>query len=212
MLKYLVILDCLKQLLFGCAVVTTYHAIKAVRDVSDLNIAVIGVGGVGIHLIKLARIMDASNIIAIDIDERKEDLAYEYGADIFINPRDRDLVDEVVKTTKMGVDVLFEFVGSEETVKIAIGVLKKGGKAVIAGLINKEVKFNFYDIISTEKTVIGIEDHTHNELVELVKLISKHKVDLSKSVAHIFPLNRLEEAIEKFHRRDELIVRIVLKN
>ncbi len=197
--------------ILGCAVVTPYHAIKAVGGVEDKDVAVIGLGGVGIHAILLAKLMKASTVIGVDIQGWKKKLAYQYGADHFINPLEETPIDKVRRITGDGVDVAFEFVGSPETVGYVFGMTRKGGISLLAGLINEEVPINFIDIISGERRIYGVEDHTHSDLKEVVELVYSNRLDLSKSITHRFSLEDVEEAIELLKKKNRRIYRIVLE-
>lgn len=197
--------------IIGCAIVTPYHAIKAVGGVEERVVAIIGVGGVGIHGVLLSKILGAKEIYAIDIDDSKRGLAVKYGADYFINPMEEDPVETILKYTGYGVDVAFEFVGREETIEYAIDIIRKGGTALIAGLLNRDVSLNPVELISSEKIIMGVEDHTHRDLVEVIDVISSRNIDLSGSITHYYELRDLNKAVQHFMRREPPFIRIVIK-
>lgn len=90
----------------GCALVTPFHAIKISRLSPGESVAIIGLGGVGINAIPIARMIGASKIIGIDIYSSKLEIARNYGADLVINPLEMDPI-EVVKEEAGDVDVSF---------------------------------------------------------------------------------------------------------
>jgi propanol-preferring alcohol dehydrogenase len=196
--------------IIGCAVITPYHAIKEVGGVEDKDIAVIGLGGVGIHGVLLSRILGANKIVGVDIDNMKENIALKYGADYFINPHKEDLI-KFIEEELGGVDIAFEFVGTIETIDYTLRATRKGGISLIAGLLGERVQVDVGEMIAGEKRIIFIEDHTHRELEELVDLINRENIDLSESISHRFMLRDIDKAINLFRERRETFNRIVLK-
>lgn len=194
----------------GCAVVTPYHAIKAVDGVWDRDVAVIGLGGVGIHGVLLSHLLGANHIIGVDIDKSKRDIAYKYGADYFINPDEEDPVAVVHSLLGDGVDIAFEFVGTPQTIHLALDITKTGGISLIAGLVGGEVSVDFHGLISREKRIVTTEDHTHHELTRLLRLLSSRNVDLKPSITHRSTLDKLPEAITLLDKKYEPVIRIVI--
>jgi len=195
----------------GCAVVTPYHAIRGIGGVWDRVVLVVGLGGVGLHALLLSRLLGARIVIGVDIDGRKEDLAYRFGADYFIDASKIDPVEEVYKLSDgFGVDVSFEYVGSIDAIYTAIESLGNGGVAVLGGLFNKPVPINFTSLISDEKRIFGFEDHNHNDLVSLVSLIEDRNINLSSSISHVYRYSEVYDAIDMFRSRDDLVSRIVI--
>ncbi len=196
--------------ILGCAVVTPYHAIKNVGGVMNKSIAIVGLGGVGIHLVLLSKLMGAKIVIGIDVDERKYAFARRYGLDHFINPLIEDPVKRVREITTDGVDISFEFVGSLETMKTAVEITRPGGTILIGGLIHGSVSLNLESILSLEKRILTTMDHTHKDLIEITEFINAREIRLSNSITHKFKLDDIHKAIELFKQRSEPIVRIVL--
>lgn len=91
--------------LFGCAITTGFGIIKndAVSSIGD-SIVVIGCGGVGINTIIAANLSSNYPIIAVDIDNKKLNLAKKFGADIILNAKHRDFIyklDKLKKNTQL---------------------------------------------------------------------------------------------------------------
>lgn len=194
----------------GCAVSTPYRAIKNAGGVEGKDVAIIGLGGIGIHAVLLCRLLGAERIVGIEIDESKWELAYEYGADYVINPKKREPTDAIIEFVGEGVDIAFEFVGLPETIQYALNVTKEGGTSVIAGLINKEVSIDFSSLIFSGKKIITTIDHTHNDLYEVLNVLKSKIVEVGKSITHRFKLDNIIEAIELFRNKYEPFVRIII--
>lgn len=121
--------------MFGCAVVTGAGAVfNAAKVRPGQNIAVFGLGGVGLNAVMAAKISGASEIIGIDINESKFELARELGCTRTISALDPKLVETVKDWTRGGVDFAFEVSGSKPAMVSANAITRKGGEIVCVGL------------------------------------------------------------------------------
>ncbi|WP_233556381.1 zinc-binding dehydrogenase [Noviherbaspirillum sedimenti] len=121
--------------MFGCAVVTGAGSVfNAAKVRPGQNVAVFGLGGVGLNSVMAARISGAAEIIGIDINESKFELARELGCTRTISALDPNLVEIVKDLTKGGVDFSFEISGSKAAMTSANAITRKGGEVVCVGL------------------------------------------------------------------------------
>lgn len=118
-----------------CSGLTAYAALKRLTErAARAPALLIGMGGVGMMGLALARTMFTHAPIVADIDARKRDAALAAGAAAAFDPADPDARKAVLAVTG-GVYAVCDFAGSEESLKFATGVLAKGGKVVVTGLI-----------------------------------------------------------------------------
>jgi len=121
--------------LFGCAVVTGAGCVfNSAKVRPGHNVAVIGLGGVGLNAVMAARLSGASEIVGIDINEGKFSLARELGCTRTVSALDPRLVETVRDLTQGGVDFAFEVSGNKEAMTSAIAIARKGGEVVCVGL------------------------------------------------------------------------------
>jgi alcohol dehydrogenase len=121
--------------MFGCAVVTGAGCVfNAAQVRPGQNVAVIGLGGVGLCTVMAAKIAGASEIIGIDINDAKFPLATELGCTRTLSATDPQLVRQVKDLTNGGVDFAFEISGAKPAMKTAIAITCKGGEVVCVGL------------------------------------------------------------------------------
>lgn len=122
--------------------------------------AIIGCGNIGILSIKWARILGASSIIAIDVDEKALEIAKQSGADVVINPKEEKALDIVKQCTKgLGADVVIESAGSPITSAQVFAYAKKGGSVLFMGIPYGDVmveRFYFEKIVRSELNVYGV--------------------------------------------------------
>ncbi|MAG31037.1 MAG: alcohol dehydrogenase [Deltaproteobacteria bacterium] len=144
--------------LIGCGVTTGIGAaLKTARVEPGSTCAVIGNGGVGLSALQGCRIAGAGRIIAVDNQAWKLELAKDLGATDVVNSGDDDAVAKVMELTGGGVDYAFECIGLQPTIQQAVGMLKKGGAAVLVGVlpVTETVALSAADITLSEKRVLG---------------------------------------------------------
>ena len=192
-----------------CAVATSYHAMKLAGVSTGDTVMIYGLGGVGMSAVQWARIFGASEIIAVDIENNKLNLAKSIGATTIINASDTDPVSEIRKSG--GVDFGFEVIGLIDTVKKTIACVKKGGKAMLVGMCMDKVPISpVYDMtgeISLQRPL----DHVRSEIPQIYKLVEQGRFSLSGLVSHKLPLKEANEAVRILKERIGTPVRIVLE-
>src|SRR5665811_52124 len=116
------------------AVGTPYHAFtQRMRLGPSQRIIITGAGGgVGIHAIQVARAMGAL-VMAVDLGQEKLDAALRYGANLAVDPDERDFAEAALDWTDgLGVEGVLELVGPA-TMAQSLNALAKGGRMVIVG-------------------------------------------------------------------------------
>ena len=132
----------------GCAVLTGAGAVMNTAKVRPGDsVAVFGVGGVGLSAVQTASLLEASPIIAVDLQDDKLDFAREFGATHTINASNTDPVAEIVEMTDGGVDYAFDTIGVRATTEQVLPVTRgggpgadnHGGMAVLVGIPGEEM-------------------------------------------------------------------------
>src|SRR5258706_8546974 len=144
--------------MFGCAVVTGAGAVfNAAKVRPGDNVAVFGLGGVGLNAVMAAKISGASLIIGIDIIDDKFPLAMELGCTHTLSARDPDLVQKVKDLTQGGVDYAFEISGSKPAMASANAITRKGGEIICVGLGSSTDMYQYAhaELVGQEKTFRG---------------------------------------------------------
>ncbi|MDP7455832.1 MAG: alcohol dehydrogenase catalytic domain-containing protein, partial [Gammaproteobacteria bacterium] len=121
----------------GCGVTTGVGVVAFDAKVEPgSNVAVFGLGGIGLNVIQGARMVGADKIIGIDINADKAELATRFGMTDFINPTDVDDVTQaIIDLTSGGVDYSFEAIGNVNTMRQALECCHKGwGESYIIGV------------------------------------------------------------------------------
>jgi (R,R)-butanediol dehydrogenase/meso-butanediol dehydrogenase/diacetyl reductase len=120
-----------------------------------------------------AKAAGAAPLIAVETAAARKELAKECGADIVLDPKECDIIEEIKKLTHgSGADVSFECIGHKSTGPLAVDVIRNNGKAVIVGIFEEPSSFNFFSLSGTDKTVIGTLAYTIDDFQGVAKLLA----------------------------------------
>jgi len=192
-------------------VVTPFHAMNLSGIVSGDTVAIIGVGGVGLHAISMARLFGANKIIAIDIANYKLELSKILGADSVINAHEEPVIERVKEITGgNGVDVVFEFVGTGPTIQQGLKMLSPGGKLDLGGLYRGLLELNMTNCLYHELQIRTSMDHTKQDLERTIDLVANGQIDLTHSITHRFALKNGLNGINILEKKIENPVRVML--
>jgi S-(hydroxymethyl)glutathione dehydrogenase/alcohol dehydrogenase len=191
-----------KASLLGCAVLTGFGAVEKAAGVrAGDEVAVFGCGGVGLNLLQTARRLGAKTIIAIDLDDRKLELARRFGATHALRGDASDLHKQVRALTveRQGVDFAFDAVGNVDIARIAYQSICKGGEVVLVGIANAKDKLTLSQIVAVtqEKSVRGTTQGSMDAwsaIPRLIELYVKGDLLLDELVTSTYPLNRINDA------------------
>ena len=186
-----------------CSSSTSFHALRKGRLKPGETVAVFGSGGLGMSAIQLARAFGATQVLAVDINQSKLELAERYGA-VPVNASLADPVAEIRQLTDgRGVDVAVEVIGLKTTMEQAVQSLAVLGRAVMVGISAEPVAIDTYsELLCKEAEVIGSSDHLLWELPLLVEWVRQGKLDLSQVVTRTVPLDAeaINQAMDDLHQ------------
>jgi S-(hydroxymethyl)glutathione dehydrogenase/alcohol dehydrogenase len=160
------------------------------------SVVVIGCGGVGLNVIQGAALAGAEQIIAVDVLPNKLDYAKQFGATMTINARDADPVEAVRELTGgEGADYAFEVIGLTQTAQQALLCTRRGGKAVIVGVIRHGEQLTIDpDFLHQDRVLMGCTYGSANMRAAMPKLVDLY---LAKKL-------KLDELVSRTYRLDEI--------
>jgi D-arabinose 1-dehydrogenase-like Zn-dependent alcohol dehydrogenase len=177
------------------------------------SVGVWGVGGVGTHIVQLARLVGAVPVIAVDIKPEVLDRAVELGADYAFDASDEGLRDKIADVTggRM-LDVAFDAVGLKSTFEQALDSVTVGGRLVGVGMSAESPSVGPTSMFGlTQKHVLGHLGYQNVDIETLATLVSRGRLDLSRSISDIVSLENVRVGIEKLERQDGNPIRILVK-
>jgi alcohol dehydrogenase len=160
-----------------CSGLTAYSALKRLQAHATRGpVLLVGLGGVGMMGLSIARALFAQPPIVADIDAGKREAALKAGAAAAFDPADREARRALIKSTGGGVFAACDFVGSEKSLAFATGALAKGGKVVVTGLLGGNFPLPATMFVLKAMTVEGTLTGTLAEANELIALAQAGKV------------------------------------
>jgi propanol-preferring alcohol dehydrogenase len=145
--------------------------------------------------IQLAKSVTGANIIAMDLDDNKLNVAKKNGADNIINSKKEDPIKAIMELTdKMGADAVIDFVNASKTVETDMQLLRRRAKLVLVGLFGGELKLNLVSMPTRAYKIIGSYTGSITEMVELVSLAKRGVI--RPVVSERFRLNQATEALK----------------
>lgn len=154
-----------------CSTATAYHALRLAAVRPGESVAILGFGGLGASAVQLAQVLGASRVFAVDRVPEKLKVAESFGA---IPAAAEDLRD---------IDVVLDFAGHPATTLQGLRSLRRGGRIMIVAINLRELAIDPYrDVLAKERHIIGVADHTREELVELLDLAREGAIDTSRVI------------------------------
>lgn len=190
--------------LLGCGVTTGLGAVRNDANVQEgCTAAVFGIGTLGLAAIQELVRRQAKRIIAIDIDDKKEALAKQFGATDFINSSkiDRPIQEEIIDLTDGGVDDSFVCVGNTDVMNAGLECTHKGwGQSVIMGVAagQEKIKTRPFQLI-TGRTWLGSSFGGVTGQTGLKALIDDYMagdIDLKPFISHRLGFKDLKQAMD----------------
>ena len=179
----------------ACAGLTAYGAIKNANLKPDDNVVIVGTGGLGLMAIQLAKAVTGARIIAMDIDDKKLEVAKKEGADSIVNSKKEDPVKAIMELTgKLGADAVIDFVNATKTVETDMQFLRRRAKLLLVGLFGGELKLSLVTMPTRAYKIIGSYTGSLEDLVELVSLAKRGVI--KQVVSKRFKLNQAGEALQ----------------
>ncbi len=202
----------LNALFVGDVLATGYFGAEMCEIQPDDTVAIIGSGPVGMCCMICAKVMGAKEIIAIDIDNTRLNIASEQKlANHFLNPNECDIETEIKKLTfGRGADKVIEAGGTKETFEMSYKIARPNAIVGVVALYEEDMTLplpKMYGKNLTFKT--GGIDAIHSE--ELIKLISEGKINTDFLITHTFKLDDIMQAYELFQTKKENCIKIAIK-
>jgi L-iditol 2-dehydrogenase len=171
------------------------HAVKVADIKKGDKVAILGSGPIGL-LVAVAALHAGAGVVCIsDAVPYNLEVGKELGATHTVNVRQSTLKEYV--TTEMGeVDTVFVTVGVKSVVSDALSIIKRKGKIISIALFEEEVPINLNQFMISEAQMLGSSMYTKEDFDQAIQVIASKDFPLEKLVTHLFPFERINEAME----------------
>ncbi|AQL42075.1 hypothetical protein BV210_04805 [Halorientalis sp. IM1011] len=187
------------------AALTPYRAVSRAREhLSPADtLTIIGIGGLGQYAVQFAA-MTGAQVVAVDLDAAKLDLAEDLGADVTIDAATEDVRDRIrAVTDRQGVRVAIDFVANEETLQWCSNTLAAQGQMFVVGLGDGTFDVQFNPLIGSEVTATSCYWGSLPELRDVLGIARRGKLDVGVETVGFSDLNDVLERLDHgdIHRR-----------
>ncbi len=187
----------------GCGVTTGIGAVVFTAKVeAGANVAVFGLGGIGLNVIQGARMVGADRIIGIDINPAREALGRQFGMTHFLNPNEMDnIVDAVIQLTDGGADYSFECIGNTTVMRQALECTHKGwGRSIIIGVAEAgaEISTRPFQLVTGRKwegSAFG-GARGRSDVPKIVDWYMEGKIKIDPLITHTLKLEEINEGFQ----------------
>ena len=175
------------------------------------TIAIVGAGPVGMAVLLTSQFYSPANIIVVDLDDNRLEMAKQMGATHTINSGSGDAIEKVLELTDgKGVDCAIEAVGIPPTWDICQKIVKAGGNVANVGVHGQPVEFEIQKLWIKNLTITtGLVNA--NTTGMLLKSCCSGKLPLEKLATHHFKFAEMEKAYDVFkHASEENAMKVMI--
>ncbi len=196
----------------GCGVTTGIGAVIYTAKVEIGSRAIVfGLGGIGLNVIQGLRLAGADQIVGVDINPGKVEMATRFGMTDFVNPTevDGDLVTHLVDLTGGGADYTFDATGNVQVMRAALEASHKGwGESIIIGVApaGAEISTRPFQLVtgrSWRGTAFG-GARGRTDVPQIVDWYMDGKIEIDPMITHTLQLDQINEGFDLMHRGESI--------
>jgi alcohol dehydrogenase len=176
------------------------------------TVAIVGAGPIGLAALLTAQFYAPAEIIMIDLDDNRLDVAKRFGATAAVNSADGKAVETVMKMTgKRGVDTAIEAVGIPATFELCEEIVAPGGTIANIGVHGTKVDLHLEHLWDRNITITTrLVDTVSTPM--LLNIVRSHRIDPKLLITHRFKLDRIIDAYETFaHAADTRALKMIIE-
>ncbi|HVJ40112.1 MAG TPA: zinc-dependent alcohol dehydrogenase family protein [Dongiaceae bacterium] len=176
------------------------------------SVAIVGAGPIGLAALLTAQFYSPAEIIMIDLDDNRLDVAKRFGATAVINGTDGKAVEAVLKMTDgRGVDTAIEAVGVPASFITCEDIIAPGGTIANVGVHGMKVDLHLERLWAKNITITTrLVDTVSTPM--LLKTVQSRKIDPTKLITHRFPLERIIDAYDTFeHAAKSQALKVIIE-
>lgn len=172
------------------------HAVRRAGVQPGDHVLVLGAGPIGIAVLMALRLAGAAGIYVSEPAPDRAKVAAEIGATEVFDPAVSDVRREVfLRTGRIGPDVVVEATGRPDLVELAVRTVRRGGRAVLAGISDGAASLPLKQVVPFERTVLGTLGYNF-DIPRVLDLIAAARFDPSPLLTGVYRLSRGLDAFD----------------
>jgi L-iditol 2-dehydrogenase len=198
------------------------HAVNRLHVAPGERAVVVGSGMIGLLVIQALRIAGCSEIIAIDIDRARLEIAKTFGARILplLPGKGRgegalplplgEGWGEGASSRAAEADVSVEAVGNAAALKTAIASVRRGGRVALVGNISPEVPLPLQTVVAREIALLG-SCASAGEYPRAIELVTKGAIQVEPLISAVAPFAEGPQWFERLYKREPGLIKVILQ-
>ena len=181
----------------------SFFSIKRAQPGEKDTAAVLGAGVIGLNAVQILKTMGVQRVLATGRRPSRLEAAKACGADLVVDAAEEDVLRAIMEATSgMGVDIVVECAGTQETFVQSVEMTRGGGKVMLVGVYEQPLAWDPLKAMAKNLTIIGCLGGNFPASIELLR---NGKVSTRPFITHRFPLDRAAEAFQVQLRSSEAI-------
>ncbi len=185
------------------------HAVQRTRVSLADTAVVVGAGMIGLLVVQMLRVAGCGQIIAVDLNERRLQLACKLGADEGLRADAAPTAAILQRTGGRGADIAMEAVGITPTIQLAVASLRCGGQLTLVGNLSPKVELPLQAVVTRELTLNG-SCASCGEYPACLELLARGAVNVDAVISAVAPLEEGAAWFQRLQQRDEGLLKVVL--
>lgn len=191
------------------AVSVALHGVSLAQISKGATALVVGAGMIGLLSLQALLAAGSPTVYVADLDSTRLKLAREVGATAVLSS-ENDVVEQVMQLTDgVGVDVVIEAVGRNETVKASIESVRKGGTVVLVGNISPEVTLPLQKVVTRQIRLQG-SCASAGEYPRAIELLASGAIQVRPFITAVAPLEEGPRWFERLYAREPNLMKVIL--
>ena len=172
----------------------SFFSVKRAQPGEKDTAVVLGAGVIGLNAIQVLKAMGVPRVLATGRRLSRLEAAKACGADVVVDAFKDDVLRAIMEATSgMGVDIVVECAGTQETFDQSIEMTRGGGKVILVGVYEQPLTWDPLKAMAKNLTLIGCLGGNFPASIELLR---NGKVNSRPFITHRFPLDRAAEAFQ----------------
>jgi L-iditol 2-dehydrogenase len=193
------------------AVSIAVHAAKITHIKPHSSAVVIGAGMIGLLAVQAFRVFGCSQVIAVDIEESKLEMARQMGADRTFLATDPELLVRLKAATGgHGPDIAVEAVGAQKSVLTAIHSVRRGGTVTLIGNLSPTVEMPLQIVVTRQLRLLG-SCASAGEYRECIELMETGAINVDPLISALAPLSEGAAWFNRLYAREPGLMKVILQ-
>ena len=187
------------------------HAVSISPIVLGDRAVVVGAGTIGLLLTQVIKAAGVTELIVVDIDQAKLEVAKQLGATQVVNSKTENVAERVrALTDGRGADIAFEAVGIPSTFNAAIDSVRLGGSVVMVGNVTQKLDFPLQKCVTQQIALHG-SCASAGEYDVCLDMIGHSMVNVDSLISQVVPLEQGGEWFDRLHAAEPGLIKVVLQ-